>query len=88
MHTQLENLKDPARFIVAHVSPVLPWDECLLTNRAFIEGIDLERLRFDTDEMREGAMRGLKSVMRRSFDSSELGRFRADFLESDVVLAR
>jgi 2-polyprenyl-6-methoxyphenol hydroxylase-like FAD-dependent oxidoreductase len=49
----LANLEEMARFIVAHISAATLADECALTNRAFIESIDLDRIRFDPEEMRE-----------------------------------
>lgn len=50
---QLENLMELARFIVVHITSVVISDVSVLTDRAFIEGIDLHDLRFDPDEMRE-----------------------------------
>ena len=48
---QLANLKELARYIVAYVSSVVLADERVLTNRAFIERIDLQNLRFDPGAM-------------------------------------
>jgi flavin-dependent dehydrogenase len=48
---QLDNLKELARYIVAYVSSVVLADECVLTNRAFIESIDLHNFRFDPEEL-------------------------------------
>jgi 2-polyprenyl-6-methoxyphenol hydroxylase-like FAD-dependent oxidoreductase len=50
---QLANLKEMARFFVAHVSASVLEDERALTNRAFVKGIDLNRFRFNPEEMRE-----------------------------------
>jgi flavin-dependent dehydrogenase len=44
---QLNNLKELAHYIVVYVSAVVLADEGVLTNRAFIESIDLQNLRFD-----------------------------------------
>jgi flavin-dependent dehydrogenase len=48
---QLANLTELARYIVAYVSSVVLADERVLTNRAFVEGIDLQNLRFDPGAM-------------------------------------
>ena len=48
---QLENLKEMARFIAAHISAAVLGDERALVNRPFVERIDLNRLRFDLSEM-------------------------------------
>jgi flavin-dependent dehydrogenase len=50
---QLANLQQLARFIVAHVTSAVLTDERILTNEAFVERIDLERLHFDPDGMQE-----------------------------------
>ena len=44
---QLANLTELARYIVAYVSSVVLADERVLTNRVFVEGIDLQNIRFD-----------------------------------------
>jgi 2-polyprenyl-6-methoxyphenol hydroxylase-like FAD-dependent oxidoreductase len=48
---QLANLKELAQYIVTYVSAVVLADERVLTNRAFIEGIDVQHLRFDPAEI-------------------------------------
>jgi hypothetical protein len=48
---QLDNLKELARYIVAYVSSVVLADECVLTNRAFVESIDLQNFRFDPQDL-------------------------------------
>jgi 2-polyprenyl-6-methoxyphenol hydroxylase-like FAD-dependent oxidoreductase len=53
LETQLANLKELARYIVAHVYSVVLADERVLTNRSFIESIDLQNFRFDPDEMHD-----------------------------------
>lgn len=50
---QLANLRELARFIIAHISSVVLADERVLTSEAFVERIHLEDLRFDTYAMRE-----------------------------------
>ena len=47
LDAQLANLTELARYIVAYVSSVVLADERVLTNRAFVEGIDLQNIRFD-----------------------------------------
>jgi 2-polyprenyl-6-methoxyphenol hydroxylase-like FAD-dependent oxidoreductase len=49
---QLAKLRELARFTFAHASSVVLCDECALTNRAFVEGIDPENMRFDPEEIR------------------------------------
>src|SRR5262249_29637423 len=48
---QLANLRELARYIVAYVSSVVLADERVLTNRAFVDGIDLQNFRFDSGAM-------------------------------------
>lgn len=52
---QLANLKEMARFIVAHVSASVLGDESLLTNRAFVESINLSSVSFDLEILRDRA---------------------------------
>src|SRR5262249_33050245 len=74
---QLANLKEMVRFIATHISSVVLSDECVLTNRAFSESIDVDHLRFDPDEMhdRYAAYRDSESAYHWSFDPSVLIRF-------------
>ena len=51
LNAQLANLERLARWIVAHVAATVVGDERVLTDRAFIEGIDPRSFRFDPDEM-------------------------------------
>jgi 2-polyprenyl-6-methoxyphenol hydroxylase-like FAD-dependent oxidoreductase len=53
LETQITNLKELARYIVAHVHSVVLSDERVLTNRSFIESIDIQDFHFDPDEMHE-----------------------------------
>jgi hypothetical protein len=49
---QLVNLKEMAKFLVAHVYSVVLGDERVLTNGSFVESIDLKHLTFDPARMR------------------------------------
>ena len=49
---QLTSLRELARFTVAHVASVVLRDTRALTDREFVEGIDLAAFRFDPEEMR------------------------------------
>ena len=49
---QVSNLEELARFIGAHVASVVLDDRRILTNRSFIEGLDVARLTFDPEDMR------------------------------------
>ena len=49
---QLDNLKELARFIIAHIYSVVLGDQRVLTNDAFIKSLKLDDIRFDAEEMR------------------------------------
>lgn len=49
---QLANLRELARFYVAHVSSVLAGDPDLVHSRAHVDSIDLDDIRFDPDGVR------------------------------------
>lgn len=49
---QVDNLVELARFIGAHVASVVLDDKRVLTNRRFVEGLDVKNLGFDPEEMR------------------------------------
>jgi flavin-dependent dehydrogenase len=49
---QVDNLKTLARFIGAHVASVVLDDPRALTNRRFVEGLNIANLAFDPDAMR------------------------------------
>ena len=74
---QLANLKEMARFIAAHVCASVLGDVRALTNRPFVQGLDLLRLRFDPAETREryAACEGAAEVYPWSFDPHVLRRF-------------
>jgi flavin-dependent dehydrogenase len=48
---QLDNLRELARYIVAYVSSVVLDDHSVLTNRDFVDGIDLQNINFSPDDM-------------------------------------
>ncbi|MCA1593777.1 MAG: tryptophan 7-halogenase [Acidobacteria bacterium] len=77
LEEQLGNLRELARFIIAHVHSVVLADEDVLTNRAFIESLDLEDFRFDEGEMREcyAAYAGAEEKYEWAFDPTVLRRF-------------
>lgn len=80
LDAQLDNLKELARFIVAHVYSVVLSDERVLVNRAFIESINLEDFRFDPDEMRAAyaLYADETDAYQWSFDPFVLRRFRTE----------
>ena len=77
---QVANLRELARYIVAYIHSVVLSDERLLTNRSFIESIDLQHFRFDVDEMRNGYAQHIDSaeLYEWSFDPYVLGQFRTE----------
>ncbi len=54
---QLTNLREMARFIAAQICASVLGDVRVLTNRQFVEGLDLNRLHFDAEEIRESYFR-------------------------------
>jgi flavin-dependent dehydrogenase len=74
---QFNNLEEMARFIVAHVSASVLGDERVLVNRSFVDGIDLNRLRFDPVEMRDryALYKGSAEMYAWSFDPKVLQCF-------------
>jgi 2-polyprenyl-6-methoxyphenol hydroxylase-like FAD-dependent oxidoreductase len=50
---QLSNLKEMARFIAAQICASVLGDVRVLTNRRFVEGLDITRLHFDPEAIRE-----------------------------------
>ena len=75
---QLANLMELARFIVAHVYAVVLAEDELLTNRSFVESIDLEDLQFDESEMQQRYAVHAGNAARYvwAFDPTVLDRFR------------
>ena len=78
LDAQLANLMELARFIVAYVHSIVLADERLLTDRAFVEEIDLHHLSFNVEEMRAHYAQYAHSTERYSwsFDPRALDRFR------------
>jgi 2-polyprenyl-6-methoxyphenol hydroxylase-like FAD-dependent oxidoreductase len=77
---QLANLREMARFTLAYVSSVVLSDERVLTNRAFVESIDIQRYRFDPDAMRESyaGCADAAAVYEWSFDPYVLAKIAAE----------
>ena len=83
LDTHLENLKTLARFILAHGASRALDDARVLTHRAFVEGLDLTRTRFDPDDFRSRWSRVARQKGRYTwpFDPSVLNPFRPDTKE-------
>jgi hypothetical protein len=75
---QLANLMELARFIVAHIHSVVLGDKAAVTNRSFIESINLDNFSFNENEMREHYAAYVGNVERYvwAFEPSVLDRFR------------
>jgi flavin-dependent dehydrogenase len=75
---QLANVEELARFTAAHVASVVVDDERALTSRAFVEGLDVDALRFDPEAFRALHERtaGAEGTYEWSFDPSVLAPFR------------
>jgi flavin-dependent dehydrogenase len=75
---QLANLLELARFVVAHVYSVVLGDPAVVTNRSFVESIDLGNFCFDEAQMHERYAVHAESIERYvwTFDPSVLDRFR------------
>lgn len=75
---QLANLKELARFIVAHVHSVVLGDSAVVTNHSFVESIDLDNFSFDERKMRECYAKHAGNLKQYvwAFDPSVLDRFR------------
>lgn len=56
LNQQLLNLQELARYIVAYLSSIVLSEPALLTDRAFIEEIDLKSFKFDPEELRRQAL--------------------------------
>ena len=89
---QIDNLKEMARFIVAHISAAVLRDERVVVNRLFVEGIDLNRVHFDPAEMRDryASCKGSMEMYAWSFDPKVLQCFVeeewSDSVEDDAEL--
>jgi hypothetical protein len=78
LDVQLANLLELARFIVAHIYSVVLEDDGVVTNRSFVESIDLDDFRFDLSEMRQRYAAHAANVEQYiwAFDPKVLDRFR------------
>jgi flavin-dependent dehydrogenase len=87
---QLMNLEEMARFIVAHVSAAVLGEERALINRAFVQSIDLEHLRFGPAEMRAryAQCAARNELYEWSFDATVLRPFVATRTEHVAMAAR
>jgi len=59
---QLSNLKEMARFMAAQICASVLGDVRVLTNRRFVEGLDITRLHFDPEAIRESYLAVANSV--------------------------
>ena len=86
LDAQLNNLKELARFIVAHISSVVLSDKRIFTNRSFIESIHFSELRFDPVEMhnRYAECADSPELYEWTFDPFVLDQFR---MEPDTAFA-
>ncbi|OFW44165.1 MAG: hypothetical protein A3J28_02640 [Acidobacteria bacterium RIFCSPLOWO2_12_FULL_60_22] len=82
LDSHLVNLKQLARFILAHGASRVLNDESVLTHRAFVEGLDLNKTRFDPDAFRARWSRVAKQKQMERyewpFDPHVLSPFRAN----------
>ena len=76
----LANLKDLARFILAHAASRVLDDRRALTHRAFVESLDVTRTRFDPDAFRHlwAKVSRQKAAYEWPFDSCVLDPFRPE----------
>ena len=77
---QVRSLRELARFVVAHVASVVLDDERVATDRAFVEGVDLDAIAFDPEGWRArwqggAGIRGEPYPW--SFDPTVMSRFHA-----------
>lgn len=89
LNAQLANLETLARWIVAHVAATVVGDERVLTDRAFVEGIDPRAFRFDPDEMarRWAEVGGTRGRWEWGFDPAVLAHYRPQAGEPVEVAA-
>lgn len=81
---QLENIRDLARWIAAHVAAAVLDDPRAVTNAAFIRGIDVNDLQFDPDAMAArlaAACRETSEAYAWRFEVPCMARFRTERLE-------
>ncbi len=85
---QVDNLREMARFIAAHVASVVLDDRRVLTNRRFVQGIDIPGLHFDPDGWRRRWAECAESddePWEWSFDPFVMDRFHAERLEGGQI---
>lgn len=87
---QFANLRELARYVAARVASVVLEDESVLTDAAFVSGLDLEQLRFDPGEMRARyeACAGTAGRYEWSFDPSVMRCFRTEPEDFTLLTAR
>jgi len=81
----LSNLKQLARFIVAHVASRVLDEESVLTNRAFVEGIRLNQFSFDPEAFRAvwNRVSSQAEQYKWDFDPHLLRPFRSEAVEKE-----
>lgn len=80
---QLENLRDLARWTLAHITAAVLDDPRAMTNAAYIRGIDVDDLQFDPEAMAarlEEACRETSETYTWRFDVPCMARFRTERL--------
>lgn len=89
---QLTSLRELARYIVAYAGSIVLEDKQVLTNRAFVESINLQDIRFDPEDMAERYTQCVDTHEEPypwSFDPFVLERFRTEaqtaLIESALV---
>jgi flavin-dependent dehydrogenase len=80
LNAQLDNLRELARFVLAHIASVVVDDETLLTRAGFVEGINLENWPFDPAAIRNRheACAGEERTYRWTFDPFALRQLRPE----------
>ena len=93
LDAQLANLRETARYFISHIYSMVLREKKALTNRSFVESIDLNNLRFAPEQMRDHYAKHAESIgtYEWSFDSTVLERFHTkpheDPIENEVELA-
>ena len=89
LDTQVANLLELARYIVAHVCSVVLGDQRVLINRPFVASINPYDVSFDPDSIREryAAFADSTDEYEWSFDPFVLERFRTEAKEMNVRAA-
>ena len=80
LDAQLVNLRELARYIMAHVTANVLADKCVLRNRPFVESLDLQNFRFEVGKMRDHYAKCAHSseVYEWTFDPSVLDKFHTE----------